>query len=648
MISEELQNRAAEIASRWQELMPALGSRTSRDKKGWVCPLCGHGNHGDGLIANKTSGKHGLICYGCGFSGDVIALYKELHQGMSFPAAVDELGQKLGIVPGTSKPKEQTFSPIGRKEEPKKLSDHSEYYAKCKARLTDPRDTRGLDYLQKERGISLEIAQAYAGIGVGYNPVEDTAGTGKHFCPRLIIPSGKSHYIARRVDGQKEFKVLNSVGDEAEITYLQELDNPGVCFVVEGAFDGMSIQEAGGRVVVLNSTSNSRKFLAYAIEHRPQCVLVIAMDNDMAGNAAKKELSEGLAAAKIPYRIANLCRPGKDINDELMADRAAFIQNVREAMEPGDNSQVNPYTGLLQAITAGKYLCRPTGIKEFDNLLGGGPIPGQVILIGAPPGSNKTATCQWVAEHMAQHNQDFRCLFFCLEMSSNQLLARSLARLMYEQGIDDMSTFEILQGRNIASIKEGLKKHSSLIGNRVRYNPGADCGESFPYELGKILEAVRSEEHIDLVVVDYIQLINAGGRDEGDNITRSMKALGDIAKERDCIVMAVMANNRTTNQKGESSLAGGRGSSSLEYGADSLLTIVDVEKVPGRRAMTLEKARLAKAGKDVRMEFSFDGRHMRLYNLDSNPGTPESKEDCKINDDLVSMTVNSDALKKLK
>jgi hypothetical protein len=112
-----------------------------------------------------------------------------------------------------------------------------------------------------------------------------------------------------------------------------------------------------------------------------------------------------------------------------------------------------------------------------------------------------------------------------------------------------------------------------------------------------------------------------------------MAALKHIASIRNAIVIGVMANNRQSNRTGDSSQFTGRGSSALEYGCDMLLNITDVENVPDRRAMTLAKGRLASAGSV--MEFSFDGRHMRPYDLEYRTWKPVSKKEAREIDSLL-------------
>ena len=594
MISEEaLQNIKRTVDPR-QFLIPAK-------HKTYVCPYCGSGTGKDGTGMNYYEDTNTVHCWVCNKNYDVLDIYQQVH-GLDFQQAAAELGNTDCFE------KRKEPSPLSAKKEPAK--DYTSYYHDHES-LTDK---RAVAYL-KGRGISADTARK---IGVCFDAAADPAGSGC-FAPRLIIPSSKYHFVGVRVDGVDEYRKMNVKGATAEVSNLEELDKAGSVFVVEGAFDGMSIMEAGGRAVMLNSTSNVGKFLDHVRKHRPQAMLLLAMDNDKAGQTATEALRKGLDTEKIPYRVANLCGDGKDPNDELRANRESFIAKVQQTINPLK-------AGFLQRIKAGKYKARQTGVKEFDTLTGGGLIPGQLILIGAPPGKNKTAFSQWLAETMAVKDKDFRCLFFNFEMTGDFLLARSLARIIYEHKFDDLSAFQIMQGKNMPAIEKGLETFS-LIGNRVLYNPGVNGNDIAPPQLGTISKTIAKHGKVDMIVIDYLQLVDAGGTDETENIKRTMAALKHIASVRNAIVIGVMANNRQSNRTGDNSQFTGRGSSSLEYGCDMLLNITDVEDVPNRRAMTLAKGRLAGAGEV--MEFSFDGKHMRPYDLEMRNWKPVTTKEAR-------------------
>lgn len=575
--------------------------------KTFVCPYCNSGTGNKGTGMNYYEDTNTVHCWVCKKTYDVMDIYQQVY-GVDFQKAVAELGHTECF--------EQRKAPSSLSATKEPAKDYTAYYHEH----AQWNDKRAIDYL-RQRGIGYETA---TDMGVCFDAASDPAGSGC-FAPRLIIPSSKYHYVGVRVDGVDEYRKMNVKGATAEVSNLHELDKTGSVFVVEGAFDGMSIMEAGGRAVCLNSTSNVGKFLDHVKKCRPQAMLLLALDNDKAGKAATEELRKGLETEKIPYRVANLCREGKDPNDELRVDREAFIMNVQQAIDPIK-------AGFLQRIRAGRYKARTTGVSEFDKLTGGGLIPGQLILLGAPPGMNKTAFTQWLAETMATKDKDFRCLFFNFEMTGDFLLARSLSRIIYEKKFDDLSAFQIMQGKNIAAIEKGLETFS-LIGGRVQYNPGVNGNDIAPPQLGTITKTIAKYGKIDMIVIDYLQLVDAGGSDETENIKRTMAALKHIASIRNAIVIGVMANNRQSNRTGDSSQFTGRGSSALEYGCDMLLNITDVENVPDRRAMTLAKGRLASAGSV--MEFSFDGRHMRPYDLEYRTWKPVSKKEAREIDSLL-------------
>lgn len=116
------------------------------------------------------------------------------------------------------------------------------------------------------RGISIETARRYL---IGFDPASNPgnlSGHSLHPMPRLIVPSDKSFYFGRSVvDTDKRFKKINPKGSVSTVFNLKTLSKPNdVIFVVEGVFDALSVIEAGGGAVALNSTSNAGKFLEVA------------------------------------------------------------------------------------------------------------------------------------------------------------------------------------------------------------------------------------------------------------------------------------------------------------------------------------------------------------------------------------------------
>ena len=90
---QEVRERGVEILT-----MIADTAKSKVNKQtSYICPLCGHGTHGDGLTVNPHSKSgHSLKCFGCGFSGDIIDLIGKTN-GKDFNAALEEAAGYLGI-----------------------------------------------------------------------------------------------------------------------------------------------------------------------------------------------------------------------------------------------------------------------------------------------------------------------------------------------------------------------------------------------------------------------------------------------------------------------------------------------------------------------------------------------------------------------
>lgn len=306
-------------------------------------------------------------------------------------------------------------------------------------------------------------------------------------------------------------------------------------------------------------------------------------------------------------------------------------------VEPVNIWATNPFDGFLDRIQGGEYKAVKTNIPKLDELMGGGFVPGKLTLLGAAPGKAKTAICQWIAETMAGHNKDFKAVFISLEMDRDDLLARSLARVIHENGLGDLSTFDVLQGNDIPAISAGIDKYLSLYGKRIQYNPGIGGEVSHSRNLADVLKTVDKAGDIDMLVIDYIQLLRAANcNTEMEHINNSLVALLNLAKTKHCIVIAVMANNRSSNISGSAEMFTGRGSGDLEYAGDFVLNITDEDingAKTGRRYLTVAKGRLAQVGR--KLAFTFDGRHMLPKDFEFLLGTIENQQQQKINNDLA-------------
>jgi replicative DNA helicase len=209
----------------------------------------------------------------------------------------------------------------------------------------------------------------------------------------------------------------------------------------------------------------------------------------------------------------------------------------------------------------------PTGLPWLDDVTLGLQ-PGTLVIVAARPSVGKTALALNVCSHAAvKHGK--RVVFFSLEMPSDQLALRILAS---EAKLD---TERLGKGRLGAHDWDRIMTQSErLMGSRVWFD---DTFMLSPVELRSKCRKLKREGGLDLVVVDYLQLMHAPSErsshsreQEIATISRSLKAL---AKELEVPVLALSQLNRAVEKrKGERPmLADLRESGAIEQDADLVI-----------------------------------------------------------------------------
>ena len=296
----------------------------------YICPSCGSGSgqHKTGAVKYYPDTQR-WYCHRCKTLGDIFTIY-ELEHGVDFNTALHELAAQSDTVSEShsKKPAQKRAPAPSQAHSAAPLSkDLSDYFAECRARLHDP---AAVAYLT-ERGISLETAER---CGLGFDPRADPAGSHR-CCARIIVPTNHFHFVARSIDpdAQPGCRTMNSRGASPALFNRQALYAPGdePVFVTEGAFDALSIIEAGGNAIALNSVANDRLLLTALRERPTNHPLLLCLDSDETGWVACANLAKQLHADGVVFRdvCADICGAFKDPNDALQADRKKFFDAVQ-------------------------------------------------------------------------------------------------------------------------------------------------------------------------------------------------------------------------------------------------------------------------------------------------------------------------------
>lgn len=551
-----------EIKSRWREILPKITDGPAKKKvngeQSYICPLCGNGSgsDGDGLAWNPRSKEPGgLHCFKCGFSGDVIDLFMK-QCGSDFPSAARALAEELNIDPdgGQAAPSEKKAEPQKTEEPPK--ADYTEYYKECSARLSDP---AAVAYLQG-RGISLETASHY---GIGFDPaadpVEAPGGVGQkeNPAPRIILPTSLQHYVARSIDPStpKQYQKLNpsrkkGAGGPGFFNSLAR-KNPGPLFVTEGAFDALSILEAGYPAMALNSTSNATALIKSLENQWTPATLVLCLDNDGSGKGATNVLKEGLQRLKIPFLEANICGIYKDPNEALTGNREAFLEAVSAAAEAATNvPTANPRpdnVGLYLETKIGDDMGRfrekkKTGFPILDSKAGG--LYTGLYCLAAISSLGKTSFALQLADNLVESGNEV--LFFSLEQSCFELVSKSIARRANQAGAKTTS-LQIREGGLSKPVLAAAKEYQKAVGNRLSIIEG-----NFDCNLSSIRDYVKTymerNETRPVVFIDYLQILQPDPEQQKQSpreaVDAALTGLKRISREFDLTIIVISSVNR--------------------------------------------------------------------------------------------------------
>src|SRR3989449_7748558 len=217
-----------------------------------------------------------------------------------------------------------------------------------------------------------------------------------------------------------------------------------------------------------------------------------------------------------------------------------------------------------------------TGFVEFDRMTSG-LHSSEMIVIAARPSMGKTALAMNIAEHVGI-NEKLPVGVFSLEMSSQQLVQRLLcsrARVNLQKVRDGF-----LGERDFPSLTAAASK---LAEAKIFID---DSASLTILELRAKARRLKAQQDVQLIIVDYLQLLRSTSRRAQDNrqleISEISAGLKGLAKELKIPIIVVAQLNRnpeirTGSGKGVPRLADLRESGSIEQDADLVGLLVREE-----------------------------------------------------------------------
>jgi replicative DNA helicase len=268
----------------------------------------------------------------------------------------------------------------------------------------------------------------------------------------------------------------------------------------------------------------------------------------------------------------------------------------------------------------------PTGFMGLDQKLSGFQ-PSDLIILAGRPSMGKTALALGIAQNAAiRHRKSVG--IFSLEMSKEQLVDRLFASMLgvdswkLQRGKLDDSDFQ-----NMGPIMDELSKANIFIDDSV--------ASSLP-ELRAKARRLQMEHGLDLIVIDYLQLMSTGNDhyvgnrvQEISEISRSLKQIG---RELRVPILALSQLSRAVESRPGNipQLSDLRDSGSIEQDADVVLMMYRedyYEEDSDRPGLTDIYVRKHRNGPTGRVELMFKREQMRFYDVDKSHSKSRPQDD---------------------
>jgi len=280
-------------------------------------------------------------------------------------------------------------------------------------------DQDAVRYVTETRGINIETVKAF-NIGLQIDKDGSRWLTIPHYekgklinIKSRLLPPAKRDW--RRV---KDCRSILFNGDSIE-NHRDEI------FITEGEIDALTLIDQGIKNAVGITTGAGSFDPEWIDQLQAVKKIILCYDPDEAGQKGARE-----AARRLGYdRCFNAVLPdGQDVNEYFRAGHDLFdFQNLVNQARQFDVVGIMTFAdGLKKYREETRRPDQATGIRtgwaDVDRIIKTGFMPGELIVLGAPPKIGKSTFALQIITHNAL--QDIPALFFCLEMRPMKIIQK--------------------------------------------------------------------------------------------------------------------------------------------------------------------------------------------------------------------------------
>ena len=259
--------------------------------------------------------------------------------------------------------------------------------------------------------------------------------------------------------------------------------------------------------------------------------------------------------------------------DILLDSAEQKIYDIRQGKNTGDASKLSDiimdkvYDRLnkLNSDERDQYLGFTTGFSDLDKTISG-LNRSDLIIVGARPAMGKTSFALNLARNVAVKAKK-KVLFFSLEMTKEQLAQRVISTEARIKGL------KMRTGQLTETDWMNLSAATAALSDAELY-----FDDTSNITVNEMKAKIRRMKDVDVVIIDYLQLMKSGTRAESrvqevSEITRNLKLM---AKDLEVPVIVLAQLARGTEARGKShrpQLSDLRESGSIEQDADIVLML---------------------------------------------------------------------------
>jgi len=235
-------------------------------------------------------------------------------------------------------------------------------------------------------------------------------------------------------------------------------------------------------------------------------------------------------------------------SDDLLEEAEKEVFNIREQTLKTKSGFQDIKTLLRQAVESieemsnsdGSMTGLPTGFTDFDKKTNGLQ-KSDLIIVAGRPAMGKTSFAMNIAEKAAiKHGASVA--IFSMEMSSVQLVMRMMSSL------SRINSGKLKSGNLLDEEWPRIGQINHLLSNSKIFID--DTPALSPMEIRARCRRLKRQHGLDLVVIDYLQLMQVKGAENRVNeISEISRSLKGLAKELDIPVIALSQLNRSLEQR---------------------------------------------------------------------------------------------------